>query len=234
MHLLIFDVDGTLVDSLAAEAICFPRACEEALGLNGVSSDWHSYRNPSDSGIVTELVERHFGRAASADDLERAERRFFSLLKETYGARPELCCEVAGAVVAFERAQQLPDTMVSIATAGWRTTAHLKLRVAGFDIRDVAMTTSSDAPAKVDIMRLSHERARTTAGVPRFASVTCIGDSAGDRRAAAALGFDFIGIDTSGFVSDHEPCFPDFSDWTAIADRISKRRSARCTDPSDD
>lgn len=223
-HLLIFDVDGTLVDSLAAEAICFSRACEEALGLNGVSSDWESYQSPSDSGIVDELVERHFGRSASSDDLERVERGFFSLLKETYAARPELCREVAGAVVAWERAQQLPDTMVSIATAGWLTTAKLKLSIAGFEIRDVAIATSNDARAKIDIMRISHERALTRARVPRFASVTYIGDSGGDRRAAAALGFAFIGIDTSGRVSDHDPCFPDFSDWNALSNRILKRR----------
>jgi phosphoglycolate phosphatase-like HAD superfamily hydrolase len=223
-HLLIFDVDGTLVDSLAAEAICFPRACEEALGLSGVSSDWYTYRSPSDSGIVAELVERHFGRAASTDDLERAERRFFSILTETYAARPELCREVAGAVVALERAQQLPDTIVSIATAGWRTTAQLKLSIAGFEIRNVAITASNDAPAKIDIMRISHERARTSTGIPRFASVTYIGDSASDRRAAAELGFDFIGIDTSGLVSDHDPCYPDFSDWNAISNRILKSR----------
>jgi phosphoglycolate phosphatase-like HAD superfamily hydrolase len=223
-HLLIFDVDGTLVNSLTAEAICFPRACEEALGLTAVSSDWHNYRNPSDSGIVSELVERHFGRSATPDDLARVERHFFSLLKETYAARPELCREVDGAVAAFARAQQLPDTIVAIATSGWRTTATLKLSIAGFQISNIEVATSNDAPAKIDIMRVSHERAQVSGRTPRFASVTYIGDSAGDRRAAAALGFAFIGIDTSGFVSDHEPSFPDFSDWNAIADSILNGR----------
>jgi phosphoglycolate phosphatase-like HAD superfamily hydrolase len=220
----MFDVDGTLVDSAAVEDICFPRACEDALGLESVSTDWRSYRIPSDSGVVAELVERNFGRAATAGDLERVEQRFLSLLQTTYGQSPELFREVAGARVAFERARQLPDTVVSIATAGLLTTAKLKLTAVGFEISDIEITTSNDAPAKVDVMRIAHERARARAGTGRFASVTYLGDSAWDRRSAAELGFDFLGIDTSGSVRDHDPCFPHFGDWNAISERILKNR----------
>lgn len=221
-QLLLFDVDGTLVDSWVAEELCFPRACEEALGLSGISTDWTSYRNPSDSGVVAELVESNFGRAATADDLARVERRFFALLQATYSERPELCREVNGASVAFERARALPDTVVAIATAGLLTTAKLKLTLAGLAIAGVEITTSNDAQAKVDVMRIAHERARTRAGVERFASVTYLGDSSGDRRWAAELGYDFIGIDTSGLVRDHEPRFPHFGDWEAIASSIRR------------
>jgi phosphoglycolate phosphatase-like HAD superfamily hydrolase len=223
-HLVMFDVDGTLVDSTATEDIYFPRACEETLGLDRVSADWTSYRTPSDSGVVAELVERNFGRVATAADLARVEQRFYALLQATYAARPELCREVAGARVAFERARRLPDTVVSIATAGLLTTARLKLTLAGFEIDGVEITTSNDALAKVDVMRIAHERARVRTGIARFASVTHFGDSTGDRRAAAELGFDFIGIDTSGWVRDHDPCFPSFSDWDAIASRLLKSR----------
>jgi hypothetical protein len=73
-------------------------------------------------------------------------------------------------------------------------------------------------------MRASHDRALAPARTARFASVTYIGDSAGDRRATAALGFDFIGIDTSGSVSDHDPRFPDFSDWDALSRSVLGKR----------
>ena len=149
---------------------------------------------------------------------------FSRCCKETYGARPELCREVAGAVLALARAQHLPDTTVAIATAGWLTTAKLKLSIAGFEIGEIAIATSNDAASKVDIMRVAHDRARARASVSRFASVTYIGDSAWDRHSAAELGFDFIGIDTSGFVSDHDPCFADFSDWDGFSDRVLAKR----------
>lgn len=226
-HLLMFDVDGTLVDSAAMENICFPRACEEALGLNSISTDWASYRTPSDSGVVAELVERHFGRVATAADLARVEQRFYSMLQATYGARPELCREIAGALVAFDGAQRLPDTVVAIATAGLLTTAKLKLTLAGFEIGEIDITSSNDAPAKLDVMRIAHERARARAGVARFGSVTYLGDSIGDRRAAAEIGFDFIAIGTSALVRDHDPCFPTFADWDAVSHRILANRKGR-------
>jgi hypothetical protein len=134
-------------------------------------------------------------RCRGAADLARVERRFFSLLQETYGARPELCREVAGAVLALARAQHLPDTTVAIATAGWLTTAKLKLSVAGFEIGEIAIATSNDAASKVDIMRVAHDRARARASVSRF-----------------------------GFVSDHDPCFADFSDWDGFSDRVLAKR----------
>lgn len=212
----MFDVDGTLVQSLNAEGVCFPRACEMALGLEHVSGDWDSYAHPSDSGIVAELVQRHLGRAATAEDLAGVERCFLALLKETYKEHPELCRPVAGAVDALRQLRRLPDTAVSLATAGWSTTAMYKLSVAGFEVADIPMASSHDAAAKVDIMRIAVERAQAHAGVSCFSSGICIGDAAGDARAAAALGFGFIGIDTSGWVRDVEHRFLDFSDLAAF------------------
>jgi hypothetical protein len=47
-----------------------------------------------------------------------------------------------------------------------------------------------------------------------------MGDAAGDARAAAKLGFGFIGIDTSGWVREVEHRFPDFTDLTALCETV--------------
>jgi beta-phosphoglucomutase-like phosphatase (HAD superfamily) len=118
-HLLMFDVDGTLVQSLDLEAKLFPRACELALGIERVSSDWSSYRTPSDAGIVAELVERHFERSSNAQDIAAVEARFLALLTRELDQDRSLCTEVSGVINMLRRVRSLPDTVLAVATAGW-------------------------------------------------------------------------------------------------------------------
>jgi phosphoglycolate phosphatase-like HAD superfamily hydrolase len=226
-HLVILDVDGTLVESLRAEADLYPRACEQALLLSNVSSDWTSYGCPSDRGIVRELVERHCARAPTADDYLRVERRFLALVQAAYEREPGLCQPVAGAVRAVERLRQLPELALAIATAGWPSTAQHKLAVAGFFVADLLLTSSRDAEAKVDIMRMAAAQAALRYQVGRFDSVVCFGDSAGDAGAASSLGFEFIGIDTSGALADVAHRYVDFLELDAILTTLGALQKPR-------
>lgn len=210
-HLIILDVDGTLVHSLAAEAALFPRACESALGITGVSADWESYRCPSDRGIVRELVEDRFGRAAHEREYLSVERAFLQLIRSAYADQPALCRPVSGVCDALSEFRQTADLALSIATAGWRRTALHKLQFAGIDARDLPIASSHDAERKADIMRVAADRAAAHYGHRDFASVICFGDSKGDANAARELGYEFIGIDTSGYVAGERHTFPDFS-----------------------
>lgn len=215
-HLIILDVDGTLVHSLEAEAVLFPQACEEALGLNDLPTGFDSYRFPSDSGIVGELVERHFGRRASRDEHERVEQRFFELISECYQREPERCRPVAGAVAAAEYFCNTPEYAVAIATAGWRRTALHKLNVAGFRLNGLPTATANDAVTKRDIMQIAAERSPAHYDIKQFESVICFGDSRGDANAARELGYAFIGIDTAGAVANEPHVFDDFRNLNAI------------------
>lgn len=227
-HLVILDVDGTLVHSLEAEALLFPRACEQALGISDVPSGFETYRCPSDRGIVRELVEAHFGREASLDEHQRVEAHFLELIRECYAQKPELCQPVAGAIEAVSRFQRSPEIAVSIATAGWHRTAIHKLEVAGVSVSGLPIATSNDAEWKADIMRIATDRASAHYGVSEFETVVCFGDSQGDASAASELGYDFIGIDTSGFVADEEHTFADFRAFDAVIRTMRAIQQARC------
>jgi phosphoglycolate phosphatase-like HAD superfamily hydrolase len=226
-HLVILDVDGTLVESLRAEADLYPRACEQALLLSNVSSDWTSYSCPSDRGIVRELVERNCARAATAEDYLRVERRFLALIQQAYEREQGLCQPVAGAIRAVERLRQLPELALAIATAGWTATAQHKLAVAGFSVDDLTLMSSRDAEAKVDIMRIAAAQAASRYQVDRFESVVCFGDSAGDAGAASSLGYEFIGIDTSGFLVEVAHRYADFLELDAILTTLGELQKPR-------
>ena len=150
--LVMFDVDGTLVNSLGAEATYYPQACESALAIEEVSSDWGDYEHPSDSGIVQQVVALHFHRDATSEDGRRVEAKFLSLLKEAYPRQPDLCRPVPGAHAAFQHARSVPSTTVSIATAGWSATGLFKLGFAGFDVEGVPLASAHDGVSKQEIM----------------------------------------------------------------------------------
>ena len=225
-HLVIFDVDGTLVDSLEAEAVLYPTACRKGLGVSHVSSSWDSYRNPTDRGIVEELTLRHLNRPATAEDFARVEACFLSLLLECHRRNKALYQQVPGAEAALMTVQALPNTVVAIATAGWRATALFKLECAGISVDDVPIASANDGTTKRDIMNVSCERALRRGGVPRFATVTYIGDSDTDQRAAADLGFEFIGVDTSGWLSDARRSVKDYADQRGFLKALSDAQRA--------
>lgn len=218
--LIILDVDGTLVHSLEAEAVLFPQACEQALGLKDLPTGFDSYRFPSDSGIVHELVERHLGRQATDEEHVQVEQRFLELISQCYAHEPHRCRPVGGAIEAVAYFQNATQYSVAIATAGWRRTALHKLNVAGIHVAGLPITTANDAVTKRDIMQIAAERSLAHYHISQFQSVICFGDSSGDANAADALGYQFIGIDTAGAVTNEKHVFDNFLSLDAILQTI--------------
>ena len=54
--LVIFDIDGTLTDTVEVDDRCFLRALEVALSLDQVSDDWAAYPDVTDAGMVAEAL----------------------------------------------------------------------------------------------------------------------------------------------------------------------------------
>ncbi|MBK1880414.1 HAD family hydrolase [Pelagicoccus mobilis] len=218
-HLLMFDVDGTLVQSLDLEDKLFPLSCEQALGIDSVSSDWSQYEVPSDRGIVSQLAETRLNRPATQEDFDKAEASFHRLIREELERFPDACRALPGAVEMIETVKALPDTIVAIATAGWRSTAHLKLSQAGFDVEGIILCSSSERRTKAEIMELATQRARSRFGIENFKSQTYVGDSPGDKQASERLGFQFIGIRSKENTNQQEEypfsCYTDLDHFLA-------------------
>ena len=59
--LAIFDVDGTLLHSNAADQACFVQAFCDALGFEAIDTNWLAYRHTTDSGITEQVFEERHG-----------------------------------------------------------------------------------------------------------------------------------------------------------------------------
>src|SRR5688572_25275001 len=85
--------------------------CEVAMSARKYEPDVVSmtYAHPSDRGIVRELVERNYARAANAVDYASVEQCFLALLRDAYERDPQFCQPVAGALDAVRRFRALPE-----------------------------------------------------------------------------------------------------------------------------
>jgi beta-phosphoglucomutase-like phosphatase (HAD superfamily) len=205
----MFDIDGTLVDSVGFDGSYYADALRSVLGVE-VDDTWRPYTHITDGGILEELLaSREFDRPV--DELRAAaKRRFVASVRAHFARDPASVREIAGAKALFDHLARRPDVRVAIATGGWAETARLKLAAIGIDADAVPLATSSDRIERARIMQLAEERALGGA-VPT--TRTYFGDGAWDQRASAELGYRFVAI---GRRVDHDPRFDDFRDRKAV------------------
>jgi len=157
-RLVMFDIDGTLTATYGSDTDRYARVVSAHLGAP-ISQDWSSYRNVTDSGIATELLERH-GRPAS--ELAVIRERFVEATVDALRVDPGMCREVAGAASLLRFLPQVPGVVVALATGGWDESARAKLRCAGIDIGGLCFASADDARSRTQIMAICHQRCLAT------------------------------------------------------------------------
>lgn len=209
MHLVCFDIDGTLVASAGFDGVLYEEAIREVLGIK-LKADVSQYRNVSDSGILAEILES-VPEAESRARLAKAVQVYFTdRTKQFVAANPNLVREVPGAVQLVNVLRKKPNVQVCIATGGWAETAILKLRAIGLEMDGLAIATSSDAMNRAEIIRLAESRATQAR---QFTQRTYFGDGVWDKKAAAQLGYHFVAV---GGAVQHNVVFSDLRDTRAI------------------
>jgi|TARA_Y100000310_G_scaffold328577_1_gene396920 phosphoglycolate phosphatase-like HAD superfamily hydrolase len=194
MHLVMFDVDGTLTASHQYDSECYIAAIKDVLQIEKVDMNWISYLHATDTYIAIEIFNSALGRAPSEQELNRVLDRFMFHLQRTHAERSELYREIPGAKGLLRFLQASSQYAISIATGGWNAPARYKLVCSGFEIDEIPMASASDSYVREEIMKVAADRALSHYGVGQFDSVTYVGDAVWDTRASANLGYDFIGV----------------------------------------
>ena len=186
---LLFDLDGTLVDSVYQHVLAWRDALEQA-GMP--LSVWRIHRRIGMSGgLFVNALAREVGRTLDSDAVTRMQALHSEAYKQYAGqVRP-----LPGAVelMAYLAQAKVPH---AIATSGYRDTAALTVRSLGIGPEVPLITRDQVAHAKPD-PDLFLEAAKTL-GVPMEHSVV-IGDSIWDllaARRARALG---VGLLSGGY-----------------------------------
>lgn len=192
MQALIFDLDGTLVDTVYAHVFAWQRALSEAgLPIDG----WRIHRRIGMSGgLFTRAVAREAGRALSPAEAEAVQRRHAELMTQLLPERRPL----PGAVELLTslRAAAIP---FGVATSGQRPGINSSLTALGLGPETVVVERGDVARAKPapDLFLACQQRL----GVA-VSECYVIGDAVWDLLAARRAGMLSIGLLTGGYGED--------------------------------
>ena len=183
---LIFDVDGTLVQSYPIHSACFIAALHEVLGPVTFRDDLAAYPVETDAGLLAQIAaDNGFDPEAAA----AVKPRFLARLEARLAQDPGACPEVPGATTLISRLSTDDDVRLGVATGGWPEAVGLKLANAGFDLPPGALFTGADGKTRAAIL------AACLAGCGDPANPTVyVGDGEWDAATAADLGWGFIGV----------------------------------------
>ena len=209
MLLILFDIDGTLVDSHEFDSELFVRAVRTVLGI-GIDDDWSTYRNVTDGGILDEIIDGAGLRSDRTRIHREVKDRFVGLVAEYLEEQGRRLPEIPGAGAFLAELSSRGGVAVGLATGGWEETARMKLKAAGMGADELPLASGSDALTRVEIMQIAARRALNGATAGRTAY---FGDGVWDKRASEALRYQFIAI---GSHVDHHVRFAHFQDRASI------------------
>lgn len=192
MHALIFDLDGTLIDTVYAHVFAWQRALAEAgLPVDG----WRIHRRIGMSGgLLARQLGRELGRDLDDAEAKRVQDRHGELFRELLPERRPLPGAVA--LMRFLQEQQL---RFGIATSGRRPEIDASLDALGIG-PDVPIVQRSDVARAKPEPDLFFACQRKLGVEPRDCYV--IGDAVWDLLAARRAGMLSIGLLTGGYGED--------------------------------
>jgi len=193
-HLVMFDVDGTLIKWNGIDRVCFSEAVKEVLGVDNIDTDWLHYLHVTDSGIASEIIERNLFRKAERRDILAIRQSYLVRLHHETERNPYSFRPVPRASELIADLRSMEGICLCIATGNWREAALLKLRLAGISTGDIPLASSDDSHERESIMLLAEERARVHKNCPAFSQVVYVADHVRDFLNARKLGYGFVGL----------------------------------------
>lgn len=189
MHALVFDLDGTLVDTVYAHVLAWQGALAEA----GLAVDGHRLHRHvgSSGGLIVRYAQREAGRKLSAEQAETVHRRHEELFRQIM-PRPR---PLPGAVEVF-RALRVSSVPYAIATASYRPLIDASLEAVGVGPEAVVVEGKGALRGKPepDLFLASRERLGN-----RAEDCVIVGDAIWDHVGAQRAGMLSVGVLTGGY-----------------------------------
>lgn len=200
MHLILFDIDGTLVNGQGMGRLAMERAFAETFGRE--SEDHPRVREVHFAGSTDRVIIEDMARALDIPDAEFVRRReeldraFYRHLRVTV-AESEGKIPCPGVLELLPRLAADRRFVLALVTGNLEQGARIKLEPFGLNRFFAFGGFGSDATDRSDLARLARERAEEASGT-RFApgDVVLVGDTVSDMKAARANGFLAAGVTT--------------------------------------
>jgi phosphoglycolate phosphatase-like HAD superfamily hydrolase len=229
--LVLFDVDGTLVNTAGAGRRALERSFQTVFGLDDIATAAARVRfnGKSDPTIIADIA-RESGVALPEigrryPDLQRA---YLDALRDELSRPDPRRRTMPGVTALLEILVARADVVLGLVTGNIEEGARAKLEVFGLNRFFAGGGFSSDHPDRAEIARIAHERLSRRAG-HRFPPrrVIVVGDTELDVACARANGFVAIAVESGWMPREQlEAAAPDalFSDLTDTAAVLAAMR----------
>ena len=225
MKAILFDIDGTILNTKGAGRDSLMEATSLAFGTTG-KMEIVDFQGRTDQYILTESL-RHTGM--TDDDIEEKlpvlKDLYFSLLKEnmlTYE-----CYSMPGIEDLLQKLSTESDFILGLLTGNFRESAYIKIGRFGLEGFFSMGVFADDAARRNDMPPIARERIRELHGVDMdFSDIIIIGDTVHDIECARASGAVAVAVGTGWtpgeelIVKQPDYYFDDLGDTELVMDVI--------------
>jgi phosphoglycolate phosphatase-like HAD superfamily hydrolase len=187
MIAVLFDLDGTLLDSTDLDTECYIKAVRTVLGEVAIRPEWGHYQEVTALAILKDILK---------DNSLSSGKELWEEVREEFGQRVSAalqngrsCCAREGAQDTINLLRENKDFQIALATGDWSHTAGMKLTSAGLNFNGIPLCSSDQKENRIEIMK---EALRNLEGP--FQHIFYVGDGLWDQKASRELGWGFIGI----------------------------------------
>lgn len=226
MGTILFDIDGTLTDTMDVDTRCFLQAFVDVCGFNDVDSDWSLYKNTTDAGIFHEVFESRRRRAPTASETVQFRDYLVALFRSAALQAPFV--PIPGAPELLARLKELNENRIGLATGSWSDAARIKMAGAGLSYDDYPEASADDAPDRETIVRIA--AARTAGNTCKWNRTIYVGDGVWDVKMSRLLDIPFLGIGVGAqreklMAAGASYVLPDFADLDQFFSVLGKLES---------
>ncbi len=214
--LAIFDIDGTLTDSVKIHQAAFEKALIN-FGLSDFDTNWSSYKHHTDSYIFKTIFETQLKKPLIHKDIEHFENLLYELISEAVILNP--LNEIEGAKNFLSALTHNSDFDIVFATGSLFNPAKLKLEQVGISLPDTLIISANQIFSRDDLVLNAIETAKAFYNNNSYVQIISFGDGLWDYETSKNINIDFIGINNEKLLEYNVPSF--YRNFTEI--ELSKK-----------
>lgn len=195
MNLLVFDIDGTLLNTTDVDSECYQIALRETFGVDISNFDWENYSDVTDQGVTEDVLKNHFGRMPMPSEMKKMEESMCSLIASKTVNEPKKFNPAEGIQSVLQELLEQDEIAYVFATGAWKGSAEAKLAALNMNLEDIPWEHAGPLRRRADIVLSAIEKAKIKFGVDSFNSICALGDGKWDLRTAQELEINFVGVD---------------------------------------